>query len=102
MFWSKRNLRPFSLLRSKNLKLVSAFLGVKSPPFSHDFPVKRPVKWVKSSKASYRSEMAKQFAQHLEHLRGYVAESLGFWADGGDGHGKLEVTMEIWWWLNGI
>jgi hypothetical protein len=31
-----------------------------------------------------------------------VAESLGFWADGGDGHGKLEVTMEIWWWLNGI
>ena len=56
----------------------------------------QPVKWVKSSEASYRSEMAKQFAQHLEHLRGYVAESLGFWADGGDGHGKLEVTMEIW------
>eukprot|EP00438_Fugacium_kawagutii_P011473 Skav235191 [mRNA] locus=scaffold1938:49274:69407:+ [translate_table: standard] len=29
------------------------------------------------AKASYRSEMAKQFAQHLEHLRGFVAESLG-------------------------
>ena len=27
--------------------------------------------------ASYRSEMAKQFAHHLEHLRGFVAESLG-------------------------
>lgn len=33
--------------------------------------------WRRNKEASYRSEMAKQFAHHLEHLRGFVAESLG-------------------------
>lgn len=33
--------------------------------------------WRRNTEASYRSEMAKQFAGHLEHLRVLVAECLG-------------------------
>ncbi|CAK9078704.1 unnamed protein product [Durusdinium trenchii] len=33
--------------------------------------------WRRNTEASYRAEMAKQFASHLEHLRGFVAEALG-------------------------
>ncbi|CAJ1448634.1 unnamed protein product [Effrenium voratum] len=33
--------------------------------------------WRRNTEASYRSEMAKQFAGHLEHLRGFLAEATG-------------------------
>lgn len=46
--------------------------------------------WRRNTEASYRSEMAKQFAQHLEHLRGYVAESLGK----GQGIAATPATLE--------
>ncbi|CAK9005456.1 Hypothetical protein SCF082_LOCUS8605 [Durusdinium trenchii] len=46
--------------------------------------------WRRNTEASYRAEMAKQFASHLEHLRGFVAEALG---RTGDGH-RTEATLE--------
>ena len=95
---------PLFLAEVQRSKTRFSLFRCDFPAFSHGFSSEktgeRLAKWVKLSEASYRSEMAKQFAQHLEHLRAYVAESLGFWADGDFLPGKLEgkrlEILEIW------